>query len=60
MIIFNINIGGNKIMLLEFSCQNYKSIKNKVTFSAIASKDDTHQDQLKKFANFEVLRTAAI
>lgn len=47
-------------MLLEFSCQNYKSIKNKVVFSAIASKDDTHEEQLKSFANFKVLRTAAI
>ena len=47
-------------MLLEFSCQNYKSIKNKVVFSAIASKDDTYEEQLKSFANFKVLRTAAI
>ena len=28
------------IMLLEFSCSNYKSIMNKVTFSFLASKDD--------------------
>lgn len=47
-------------MLLEFSCQNYKSIKNRVVFSAIASKDDTRENELKKFSNFRVLRTAAI
>lgn len=47
-------------MLLEFSCKNYKSIKNKITFSAIASKDDTREEELNKFLNFRVLRTAAI
>lgn len=47
-------------MLLEFSCSNFKSIKDKVTFSFVASKDDTYQDELKSFGNVNVLRTAAI
>ena len=48
------------IMLLEFSCSNYKSIMNKVTFSFLASKDDTYEDELKSFSNFKVLRSAVI
>lgn len=48
------------VMLLEFSCKNYKSIKDKITFSAIASKDDLYEDELKQFSNFRILRTAAI
>lgn len=47
-------------MLLEFSCKNYKSIKNEIVFSTIASTDDTHEEELKQFSNFRVLRTAAI
>lgn len=47
-------------MLLEFSCANHKSIKDKVTFSAIASSDDTYADKLKEFSNVRVLRSAVI
>ena len=47
-------------MLLEFSCSNYKSIKEKVVFSFIAGKDDTFQNELREFSNFKVLRSAII
>lgn len=47
-------------MLLQFSCQNYKSIKDRITFSTIASKDTTYEEDLKVFDNFRVLRMAAI
>lgn len=47
-------------MLLQFSCQNHKSIKDKVTFSAIAGKDTTFHDELKQVGGYRVLRMAAI
>ncbi|WP_455544016.1 AAA family ATPase [Intestinibacter sp.] len=47
-------------MLLEFSCSNFKSIKNKVEFSAIATDDDENEDCLKHFDDFRVLHTAVI
>lgn len=47
-------------MLLEFTCSNYKSIMNKVTFSFLASNDDTYEDELKQFSSHRILRTAAI
>lgn len=47
-------------MLLEFSCSNHKSIKEKVVFSAIAGKDDTHEELLYNFGNFRVLKSAVI
>lgn len=36
-------------MLIEFSCSNHKSIKDKITFSALASKDTSHSDCLLSF-----------
>ena len=36
-------------MILQFSCSNHKSIKEKVTFSAIASSDNTFEETLKKY-----------
>lgn len=47
-------------MLLEFSCSNHKSIKDEVVFSALASNDIEHQEQLLKFQNRRILRTAVI
>lgn len=47
-------------MLLQFSCENHKSIKEKITFSAVAGKDTAHADKLKNFDSFKVLRMAAI
>lgn len=47
-------------MILEFSCSNHKSIKEKVIFSTIASKDNTKEESLYSFGNFNVLKTAVI
>lgn len=47
-------------MLLEFTCSNHKSIKEKVYFSMIAGSDNTSEELLKVFGNFRVLRSAVI
>lgn len=47
-------------MLLQFSCSNHKSIKDKVIFSMIASGDDANVEYLKKFKGCNVLRVASI
>ncbi len=51
---------GANDMILEFSCSNHKSIKDKVTFSAIASSDNTYAETLKEFSKYRVLRSAVI
>ncbi len=47
-------------MILEFSCANHKSIKEKIVFSTIASSDNTYEETLKNFAKYRVLRSAVI
>jgi uncharacterized protein len=47
-------------MILEFSCSNYKSIKNKVTFSTIAGTDDTFKELLIPYLDDKVLRSNII
>ncbi|MBQ3683701.1 MAG: ATP-binding protein [Succinimonas sp.] len=47
-------------MLLEFSCSNHRSIREKVLFSALAGADDTHKEKLISFAKYRVLRSALI
>lgn len=47
-------------MLLEFSCSNHKSIKDKIIFSMIAGSDNTFEEYLKVYDSFKVLRSAAI
>ena len=47
-------------MLLEFSCSNYKSIKNKIILSMIAGKDNTDEDSLFLQEKYRVLRSAVI
>lgn len=47
-------------MLLEFSCSNFKSIKETVTFSAIATDNIKNEKYLKKFDDFRVLHTSVI
>lgn len=51
---------GAKSMILEFSCANHKSIKEKIVFSTIASSDDTYEETLKVFSKYRVLRSAVI
>lgn len=47
-------------MLLEFSCSNHKSIKDKVVFSLIASKDTTNEELLYNFGSINVLKNAVV
>ena len=47
-------------MVLQFSCSNHRSIKEKVTFSAIAGSDNTFEETLKSFSNVRVIRSAVI
>ena len=47
-------------MLLEFSCSNFKSIKEMVTFSAIATDNIKNEKYLKRFDDFRVLNTSVI
>ena len=47
-------------MLLQFSCENHKSIKDRITFSTIAGKDTAYESDLKSFGNMNVVRMAAI
>ncbi len=47
-------------MLLEFTCSNHKSIKDKVVFSMIAGSDKTFDEYLKDIGSHKVLRSAVI
>lgn len=38
-------------MIIEFSCSNYKSIKDKIIFSMVATKDNTLDEELYKLNN---------
>ena len=60
--IINRKTGGveDLAMLLEFSCSNHKSILDKVVFSALAGKDTSHEERVKNFDSFRVLKGAII
>lgn len=47
-------------MLLEFSCSNHRSVKEKITFSMIAGKDNTDEDKLMLYDKYRVLRSSVI
>ena len=48
-------------MLIEYTCDNFRSIKDKVTFSFLASSDDTNEDKLRILErNLRVSRMASI
>ena len=47
-------------MLLQFSCSNYKSIKDKIVFSMRASSDSTMLERTKVYNGAHILRIAAI
>lgn len=47
-----LNQKGALRMVLQFSCSNHKSIKDKIIFSAIAGSDNTFEEGLKPFSNF--------
>ena len=46
-----LNQKGALRMVLQFSCSNHKSIKDKIIFSAIAGSDNTFEEGLKPFSN---------
>ena len=48
------------LMLLEFLCSNHKSIRNEVLFSAIAGKNQTHEDRIVNVAGVKALKSAVI
>ncbi len=47
-------------MLLEFSCINHRSIKNKIVFSLLPGNDDSHKENLIEADDRSVLRSAVI
>ncbi|MCC8014145.1 MAG: ATP-binding protein [Eubacterium sp.] len=47
-------------MLLEFSCSNHKSIRDKIVFSAVAGSDTTFEDKTKEIAGVRVLKSSVI
>ena len=56
------NINGRRkySMLLEFSCSNHKSIKDKVLFSVVAGTDTTFEDKIEEITGIRVLKSAVI
>lgn len=47
-------------MLLEFSCSNHKSIREKVFFSTLAGTDTAYEDKIYKFDGLRVLKSAVL
>lgn len=47
-------------MLLEFSCSNHKSIREKVFFSTLAGTDTTYEDKIYIFDGLRVLKSAVL
>lgn len=47
-------------MLLEFSCSNHKSIKDKIVFSMVAGSDDLYEDKMKSVDGIRILKSAVI
>ncbi len=47
-------------MLLEFTCSNHKSIRDKITFTAIANADTSHEESLATFDKQKVIKAAVI
>ena len=47
-------------MLLEFSCSNHKSIREKIVLSAIAGSDNAFEDNIVNISGLKVLKSAVI
>lgn len=47
-------------MLLEFSCSNHKSIREKVFFSTLAGTDTTYEDEIYIFDGLRILKSAVL
>lgn len=48
------------LMLLEFSCSNFRSIKNPITLSMIATNDSTYENELIHTNKYRISRIASI
>lgn len=53
-------IGGDDIMLIEFSIKNFLSFKDKNTFTMVASSDNTLADNIIEVGNEKILKMSAI
>lgn len=47
-------------MILEYLCKNFKSIKGEISFSMLASKDTSLNEELLTFDDVKLLRMAAV
>lgn len=47
-------------MILQFSCSNHKSIKDKILFSMLVSSDSTSKNSLITYNTLKILRSAVI
>ena len=47
-------------MILEYTCENYRSIKEKVIFSMLASKDNSFENLLIDYKGIQINKVAAI
>lgn len=47
-------------MILEYTCENFKSIKDKVSFSMLASKDKTHENRLISFDGIRINKISSL
>lgn len=47
-------------MLLEMSCSNFKSIKDKIVFSMMASSDRSHEEELHLYNDYRISRVTSI
>lgn len=47
-------------MLLEFSCSNHKSFRDKVLFSTLAGTDNTYEDKIYNFDGLRILKSAVL
>lgn len=47
-------------MILEYKCSNFKSIKDEVIFSMLASSDTRHSEKLLHFQNKEFNRVSVV
>ena len=50
----------NLLMILEYTCENYRSIKEKVIFSMLASKDNSFEKLLVNYRGTLINKVAAI
>ena len=58
--ILSIDLEGGRFMLLEFTCSNHKSIGEKIVFSTLAGKDNSHNKELILFERNRIVKSAVI